>query len=87
MKFDSKQRKMDIQNEYLDIQLCDKHLIYSVAKFRSSAVISDIFILTYFNISDIKAEYSDITIQYLDIRTEYIRCLSHIVEYSFFSVN
>ena len=56
-------RKIYIQNQYLDIQLCDKQLTYSV-------LISKIFILTYFNILDGKAECSDIT-------TEYIRCLSH----------
>ena len=43
----------------------------------SSAVISEIFISTYFNISDSEAEFSDITAQYLDIRTKYIRCLLH----------
>ena len=44
----------------IDIQICDKHLICSVAISKYSAVISEIFILTYFNISDSKAEYSDI---------------------------
>ena len=57
-----KRRKMDIQDQYLDIQLCDKHLTYSI-------LISKIFILTYFNILDSKAECSDNT------TTEYIRCL------------
>ena len=69
--------KIDIQDQYIDIQLCDKHLIYSVVISKYSAVISKIFLLTYFNILDSKAEYSDITIQYLDITTEYIRCQSH----------
>ena len=55
-------RKMDIRDQYLDIQLGDKHLRYSI-------LISKIFILTYFNILDSKAECSDTT-------TEYIRCLS-----------
>ena len=42
----------NIQDEYIDIQLCDKHLIYlfSISKYLS--VTSEIFILTYFNISD-----------------------------------
>ena len=71
------QRKIYIQDQYLDIQLCDKHLIYSIEISKYSAVISEIFILTYFNILDSEAEYSDITVQYLDIKTEYIRCLSH----------
>ena len=77
---------MDIQDQYLDIQRCDKHLIYSFEISKYSDVISEIFILTYFITSDSEAKYSDITGQYLDIRTEYIRFLSHIVEYPFFSV-
>ena len=68
---------MDIQDQYLDIQLCDKHLIYSIELSKYLAVISEIFILTYFNIWDSQAVYSDITVQYLDIKTEYIRYLSH----------
>ena len=68
---------MDIQDQYLDIQLCDNHFIYSIEISKYSAVISEIFILTYLNILDSEAEYSDITVQYLDIKTEYIRCLSH----------
>ena len=68
---------MDIQDQYLDIQLCDNLLIYSIEISKYPAVISEIFILTYFNILDSEAEYSDITVQYLDIRTEYMRCLSH----------
>ena len=68
---------MDIQDEYLDIQLCDNHFIYSIEIPKYSAVISEIFISTYFNILDSETEYSDIIVQYLDIRTEYIRCLSH----------
>ena len=68
---------MDIQDKYIDIQLCDKHFIYSIEISKYSAVISEIFILTYFNISDCEAEYSDITVQLLNIRTEYTRCLSH----------
>ena len=68
---------MDIQDQYLDIQLCVNHLIYSIEISKYSAVVSDIFILTYFNILDSEAEYSDITFQYLDIRTKYVRCLSH----------
>ena len=76
--FPCTRRKKDIQDQYLDIQLCcDKHFIYLIEISKYSAVISKIFILTYFNISDSEAEYSDITVQYLDIRTEYIRCLSH----------
>ena len=69
---------MDIQDQYLGIQrLCDNHLIYSIEISKYSAVISEIFILTYFNILDSEAEYSDITVRYLDIKTKYIRCLSH----------
>ena len=67
---------MDIQDQYLDIQLCNNHLIYSIEISKYSAVISEIFILTYFNILDSEAESSDITVQYLDIKTEYIKCLS-----------
>ena len=58
---------MDIQDQCLDIQLCDKHLIYSIEISQYSAIISEIFILTYFNISNSEAEYLDITIHYLDI--------------------
>ena len=61
---------MDIQDQYIDIQLYDKHLTYSVLMSKYSAVISKTIILTYFNILDSKAER-------LDITTEYIRCLSH----------
>ena len=61
---------MNIQDQYLDIQLFDKHLPYSVLMSKYSAIISKIIILTYFNILDSKAER-------LDITTEYIRCLSH----------
>ena len=43
---------MDIQEQYLDIQLCNKHLIYLIEISKHSAVISEIFILTYFNIKD-----------------------------------
>ena len=74
---DNTRRKLDIQDQYLDIQLCDNHLIYSIEISKYSALISEIFILIYFNILDSEAEYSDITVQYLDIKTEYIRCLSH----------
>ena len=68
---------MDIHDQYLDIQLCDNDLIYSIEISKYSAVISEIFILIYLNILYSEAEYSDITVQYLDIKTEYIRCLSH----------
>ena len=61
-------RKMDIQDQYLDIQLRDNHLIYSIEISKYSAVISEIFILTYFNILDSETEYSDIIFQYLDIK-------------------
>ena len=33
-----------------------------------------------------RAENLDITAQYLDIATEYIKCVSHIIEYPFFSL-
>ena len=46
--------KMNIQNEYLDTQLCDKHLIYLVAISKYSDVIFEISILNYFNTSDSK---------------------------------
>ena len=39
---------MDIQDQYLDIQLRDKHLVYSIEISKYSAVILEIFILTYF---------------------------------------
>ena len=68
---------MDIQYQYLVIQLCDKHLIYSIKIYKYSAIISEIFILIYLIISDKEAEYLEITVQYLDIKTEYIGCLSH----------
>ena len=58
---------MAIQDKYLDIQLCDKHFIYSIEISIYSVVISKIFILIYFN-------NSDIIVQYVYIRTEYIRC-------------
>ena len=45
--------------------------------YKYSAAISKIFLLTYCNILDSKAEYPGITLQYLDITTEYIRRLSH----------
>ena len=51
---------MDVQGQYLDIQLCDKLLTYSVLISKYSAVIFKIFILTYFNNLDSKAECSDI---------------------------
>ena len=37
--------KIDIHDQYLDIQLCGKHLTYSVTISKYSAVISKIFIL------------------------------------------
>ena len=43
-------RKMDIQDQYLDIQLYEEHLTYSVLISKYSAVLSKIFILTYFTI-------------------------------------
>ena len=58
---------MDIQDQYLDIHLCDKHLTYSVLISKYLAVISKIFIVNYFNILDSKSECSDNTVQYLDI--------------------
>ena len=36
-------RKMDIQDQCPNIQLCDKHLTYSVEISKYSAVISKIF--------------------------------------------
>ena len=39
---------MDIQEQYLDIELCDKHFIYSIEISKYSAVISQIFIVTLF---------------------------------------
>ena len=49
---DSARRMTDIQDQYLDIQLCDNHIIYSIGISKYSALISEIFILTYFNISN-----------------------------------
>ena len=49
---------MDIQDQYVYMvfnYVCDKHLIYSIE-------ISEVFILTYFNISDSEAEHLDITV-------------------------
>ena len=51
---------MDIQDQCLDIRLCDKHLTYSVLISKYSALISKIFVLTYFNILDNKVNCSDI---------------------------
>ena len=59
---------MDTQYQYLDIQLCEKHLRYSVLISKYSAVIYKIFVLTSFNILDHKAKCSDITVQYLGIQ-------------------
>ena len=56
-----KRRKMDFQDQYLDIQLCHKHLTYSVLISKNADVISKIFILTYFNILVRKAKCSNIT--------------------------
>ena len=56
----STRRKMDNQDQYLDIQLYDKHLIYSIKIFKYSAATSEIFILNNLSISDSEAEYSDI---------------------------
>ena len=47
---------MDVPDQYLDIQLCDKHLTYSVLISKYSVLISKIFILTYFNILLSKSE-------------------------------
>ena len=43
---------MDIQDQYIDIQLFDKHFIYSVEISRYSDLIRYILVLTYFNILD-----------------------------------
>ena len=56
---------MDIQDQYLDIQLCDEHLTSSVLISKYLAVISKIFILTYLNILHSKTECSDIRIKYI----------------------
>ena len=42
--------KVDIQDQYLDIQLCDKHLAYSILISKYADIISKIFILTYISI-------------------------------------
>ena len=60
------------------------HIFGLISKY--SAVISDTFILYYFNILDSKAEHSDITVQsvqYLYITTEYIKSLSNSWIYIF----
>ena len=36
-------KKMDVQDQYLDIQLRDKHLIYSIEISKYLAVISEMF--------------------------------------------
>ena len=64
---------MDIQDQYLDIQLWDSRLIYSVVISRYLArdnlkIKSKIKILLYLNSYDIGAEF-------LDNRTEYIKWL------------
>ena len=53
---------MYIQDQHLDIQLSHNHLIYLIEISKYLTVISEIFILTYFNISDSEAEYLDITV-------------------------
>ena len=71
-------RKMDIQDQYPDFQLCDKHLTYSVLiPNKYLVIISKIFTLTYFNSLDSKVEYSDITIKFLDTFNKDIRYLLH----------
>ena len=47
---------MDIQDQYLYFQLYDKYLIYSVLISKYSAVMSKIFMSTFFNILDSEAE-------------------------------
>ena len=59
-------RKMDIKNEYLDIQLWDSYITYSVVIYGYLAVISKIFKCAEINILDDSVEY-------LDIATEYIK--------------
>ena len=59
-------RKIDIKNEYLDIQLWDSHIIYPVVISEFLAVISKIFKCAEINILDV-------TVEYLDIATEYMR--------------
>ena len=57
--------KLSWENQYLDIQLCDKHFTYLVLISEYLSIISKIFILTYFNILGSKVEYSDITTEYI----------------------
>ena len=57
--------KMDIQDQYLDIQLCDKEFIYPVVISRYSDVISKIWLPPYLDILDTIAKYLDITIEYI----------------------
>ena len=61
---------MDIKNDYLDIQLWESHIIYSVVISGYLAVISKIFKCAKMDILDVTAED-------LDIATEYMRRLSH----------
>ena len=53
----------------MDIQLCDKHLMYSVAICEHSILLSKILKYVDMNISYITAEY-------LDIKSYYVRCFS-----------
>ena len=48
---------MDIRDQYLDIQLWDSHLIYSVVISGYLVVITRKFISVYSDISDITAEW------------------------------
>ena len=50
---------MDIKDQYIDIQVRDKHLIYSILLSKYAALTSKIFKLTYFDILDTKAACSD----------------------------
>ena len=61
---------MDIKNKYIDIQLYDSHIVYSIIISVYSAVKSKIFKCAEINILDV-------TVKYLDIATAYMGLLSH----------
>ena len=69
---------VEIQSQWssrkMDIQLCDKHLIYSVLISSYWIVISEYSTLSKI-FEQVNMNILDITAAHLNIATEYIRCL------------
>ena len=61
----------------MDIQLCDKHLIYSVLISRYWTVISEYSAPLSEILKQVNMNNSDIAAEHLGISIEYMRCLSH----------